>query len=210
MYISEAVRTFARKLGVDLTPTQWEKLNVYRCLVESWNRGLNLVRYGSEEELWRRHILESLILIPEIRESRLVDLGSGAGFTSIPIAICMKHLHFTGIESSQKRCVFLRRAVRELQLPYEVIHDRLEQWFHNNVVRDTLIVCRALPAWKCFLPKVLPEVKGTSRLALFGGKDLPDAEALLQNVARREKTISIPDAEHSRVMLLKIVSRETL
>ena len=89
------------------------RLEAYADLLTTWNQRLNLVGRGTIDDLWRRHILDSAqlhALIPAGAET-LVDLGSGAGFPGIVLAIMGgPEVHL--IESDQRKCVFLREAIR--------------------------------------------------------------------------------------------------
>jgi 16S rRNA (guanine527-N7)-methyltransferase len=90
-----------------------ERLEAFAALLTAWNQRLNLVGRGTVEDLWRRHILDSAQLHPLIPPGAetLVDLGSGAGFPGVVLAIMggpAVHL----VESDQRKCVFLREAIR--------------------------------------------------------------------------------------------------
>lgn len=90
-----------------------ERLEAFAGLLTAWNQRLNLVGRGTVEDLWRRHILDSAQLHPLIPPGAetLVDLGSGAGFPGVVLAIMggpAVHL----VESDQRKCVFLREAIR--------------------------------------------------------------------------------------------------
>src|ERR1700704_2534868 len=110
---SEALRQRADDFGVNLDNDDVERLSDYYELLLKWNPRLHLVAPCSPEEFAVRHILESLILLPHLsRGARVTDVGSGAGLPIIPCLIMRDDLRATLIESSQKKVVFLREALR--------------------------------------------------------------------------------------------------
>lgn len=107
-----------RKLGgiVELTSNQICRLEAHYQLLLRWNRVLNLTSIDSMEEAVERHYCESLFLASYLppHPFRLVDIGSGAGFPGIPIAIVRPECSITLVESHLRKAVFLREATRDL------------------------------------------------------------------------------------------------
>ncbi len=107
------------------------RFTVYAGLLEKWNRRINLVGRESVGDLWRRHFVDSaqlLALLPTAPEGRsliIADIGSGAGFPGLVLAILgAGKLHL--IESDQKKCAFLREAARETATEVEIHAERIE------------------------------------------------------------------------------------
>jgi len=89
------------------------------------------------------HILDSLAIIHDLRGQRLLDAGSGAGFPGIPVALARPDVHIDLLDSSHKKCAFLRQAVAELGLTNaSVVCERLESWRPNR--KFDCILTRAL------------------------------------------------------------------
>lgn len=108
-----------------------ERLSRYAALLEKWSAAINLVSRGTLPDLWRRHMLDSAQLMtylpppPEDRPRRLVDLGSGAGFPGLVLAVLdAGEIHL--VESDQKKCAFLREAVRVTGARAEIHPIRIE------------------------------------------------------------------------------------
>jgi 16S rRNA (guanine527-N7)-methyltransferase len=102
---------FAKETGVSRETLA--RLTAYADLLTAWNERVNLIGRGTVADLWRRHFLDSAQLHPLLPPGRgtLVDLGSGAGFPGLVLAIMGgPHVHL--IESDQRKAVFLREAVR--------------------------------------------------------------------------------------------------
>ncbi len=81
-----------------------------------WNKKLNLTRITDPKQAWERHYLESIRLAHQLPPGplKIADVGSGAGFPGIPIAVVRPECQVTLIESRQRKAVFLREATRDL------------------------------------------------------------------------------------------------
>lgn len=100
---------------VALSSEQIDALEHHYALLVRWNRTLNLTSIDSEERAVERHYCESLFLASHVAPGPLsiVDVGSGAGFPGIPVAIVRPDCRVTLIESHQRKAVFLREATRK-------------------------------------------------------------------------------------------------
>jgi 16S rRNA (guanine527-N7)-methyltransferase len=105
-----------RAAGVERDAASTAQLTLYLNLVGRWNRVYNLTGSRGADELIDRHLVESLALQPLLHGARVADVGSGAGFPGIPLAICEPQRNFTLIESRAKRVNFLRHVAATLQL----------------------------------------------------------------------------------------------
>ena len=103
----------------------------WHALLVKWNRKINLVSPTAMDDFWRRHALDSWQIWSHIPEtaSKLIDLGSGAGFPGLAMAIGCKardHGDVTLVESAGKKTTFLRTVIRELGLPAMATSERAE------------------------------------------------------------------------------------
>ena len=115
---SQALQDHADAFLVRLDDEDIERLSNYYELLMKWNSRLHLVAPCSPGEFATRHILESLLLLRHLpRNARIADVGSGAGLPIIPCLILRDDLRATLIESSQRKAVFLREALRGLPNP---------------------------------------------------------------------------------------------
>lgn len=128
--------------------SQQANLERYAALLRKWNAVQNLVSRETVDELWPRHIEDSLQLMKFVRPTdlRIVDLGSGGGFPAIPMAIASRETgrHFTLVEPIAKKVSFLRTVARELKLPVTVLDIRAED-IDSRETFD-LVTSRALAA----------------------------------------------------------------
>ena len=114
-----------------------EKFQLYLTLLEKWQRRINLVSKSTLADAWQRHILDSGQLAayypPQTRQ--ILDVGSGAGFPGLVLAI-MGGVTVDLVESDQRKAVFLLTVIRELGLPAKVHNQRIETMpnFYPDVI----------------------------------------------------------------------------
>jgi 16S rRNA (guanine527-N7)-methyltransferase len=134
-----------------------KRLDVFRQLLERWQARTNLVAPDTLAQFWTRHVADSLQLLPLAPHARLwIDLGSGGGFPGLVIAIALRGTssRHVLIESSQKKCAFLREVARQTGAEAEIVNGRIEsvaQQFAEKSEAEPLITARALAP----LPKLL-------------------------------------------------------
>ena len=120
---AELLRTQLR----GLSGSQIDLLEKHFILLQRWNQSLNLTSLKTAEEIIERHYAESLFLGAHLPAGglRIVDIGSGAGFPGIPVAILRPECHVKLVESQRRKSVFLREADREL-MNIAIVADRIE------------------------------------------------------------------------------------
>ena len=131
---------------VNVSRETFIKISIYQKLLEKWNKSINLVGKSTIENGWERHFLDSAQLWPESTEFECwVDIGSGAGFPGLLIAIIASELRpdakFHLVESDARKCAFLRNVSRETKVPVKVHNCRIEN-FHET--QADLLTARAL------------------------------------------------------------------
>ena len=164
----------APKLTPKLTPEQvfqqsnvsretFEGLNLYAELLRKWQKAVNLVSNDSLEDLWRRHMLDSIQLAPYIekeaknlgRKPVIVDMGCGAGFPGLVLAILgLGEVHL--IESDQKKCTFLQEVARAAKISVTIHEERIENI--RNLSAD-IVTARALAPLEALLEYAGPLLK---------------------------------------------------
>jgi 16S rRNA (guanine527-N7)-methyltransferase len=126
----DALGEGARAIGLTLEPRWVGALVEHYALLIKWNRKMNLTAVTDPVEAAHLHGLDSLLfaeLVEEGDESKTVDVGSGAGFPGIPLAVARPSLAMTLLEPIRKRASFLRVALAELRLPaVRVVEGKLE------------------------------------------------------------------------------------
>lgn len=108
-----AMDRIASLLGKNVSRETIASFATYVALLLKWNPTINLIGPSTENDIWERHIIDSLQLAQWIPEShRILDLGSGGGLPGIPLAILGYNV--TMVESDQRKCIFLQEAIRTL------------------------------------------------------------------------------------------------
>ena len=162
---------------LDVSRETMRKLETYVALVEKWQPRVNLVSPASLPDIWMRHVWDSAQLAPYISPGspRLVDVGSGAGFPGLVLAILTDaecHL----VESDQKKAVFLRTVIRECGLMAMVHNDRIE---NMPCLKASVITARALAPLDRLLPLLETQLRpGTRCLFLKGAQAKAELAAL--------------------------------
>lgn len=110
-----------------------------------WNRAHNLTKVVEPEEIVTRHLLDSLSIASLIRGKRILDVGSGAGFPGVPLALALPDTQWTLVDSRGKRARFLQEVVDLLGLErVEVVHERIEHYLPEENF-DTLVARAVAP-----------------------------------------------------------------
>ena len=157
-----------------------EALASFASLLLRWNRTVNLVARGDEPHLWRRHIDDALQLAPLLphEAERGIDLGSGAGFPGLVLALATG-ISFDLIEADQRKAAFLREATRVTGAPVRVHASRIE---FTTLVPAPVVTARALAALPQLLSLAAPRL-APGGIALFPKGAASDSEL---TAARRE------------------------
>lgn len=152
-----------KKLGIELTSQQLEKLNQFYELLISWNQKMNLTRIIEKEDVYLKHFYDSLTLSKVIdlkQDLTLCDVGSGAGFPGIVLKICFPNLKITLLDSLQKRVNYLNEIIKELDLKnIEAIHTRAEDYAKQNREKFGIVTARAVANLKILSELCIPMVK---------------------------------------------------
>jgi 16S rRNA (guanine527-N7)-methyltransferase len=196
----KALRERAPAFGVTLTAEDRAGLRVYFEIVMKWNARLHLVAPCPPAEFAARHVLESLLALPFLTEgAAVVDVGSGAGLPVVPCLIARPDLRATLFESSQKKSIFLREALREVgrHEAAAVVARRFED---AEPPAADFLTCRAIERFTEILPRLLAWSSGVPVLLLFGGEAL--GERLLAAGAAFEPA-RVPGTERSFLFVVR-------
>ncbi len=177
----------------------------------------NLLARSALDEIWTRHVADSLQLVdhapPEAAE--WVDLGSGGGFPGLVVAVALKEnrpTRFTLVESNGKKAAFLRAAIRETGANAAVAAERIEGHATKMAGRADVVSARALAPLKALCGLAAPYLRpGGVALFLKGqGLAAENAEALTIYDYRLERFPSLIDPGGSVVALREITRKEAV
>ena len=133
------------------SPAMMLKSSAYISLIVKWNKIYSLTATKTEEEIFAKHFLDSLTLIPFIQGKNILDFGSGAGFPGIPLAIFMPVCHFTLLDANKKKARFLYQAI--LNLPNVTAIAKRSENFNPEKPFDCIIT-RATSSLKNIVEQV--------------------------------------------------------
>lgn len=183
-----------------LTAAQARLLVIHFRMLSQWNRRINLTRIVEPCMTAKLHYAESLFGSRFIGDaSSLLDIGAGAGFPSIPIAVLKPGLRVTALEANQKKALFLTEVKDALQLAnFEVARARLEEFDWSSY---DLLTSRALDRSESVFPTIAASLGTGQRLMLYCGPDL--AASLSKNFEEgcRVENHRVPNTE-SRIIAI--------
>lgn len=178
------------EFGIEpLTDEQTALLVQHYSMLCKWNERINLTRIVSPGEAATLHYAESLFGAQFIGAAESVlDIGSGAGFPGIPLAVARAQTRVTALEANQKKALFLREAKDALALDnFEVANARLEEF---DWAGYAVLTSRAVERAESILPSIIEELGSGQRLMLYCGRDL--VENLERSQSCKIETHPIP------------------
>ena len=200
----------AARLGLSLQPETAQRLLTLLDELERWNRSFNLTAITQRSLMLTHHLLDSLSILPLLRGARIIDVGTGAGFPGLPLAIVAPEQQFTLLDSNGKKIRFVAHAVRTLGLNNVTpVHARVESWPASSDHFDTVVTRAFAP-----LPSLLAQVAGLcgpqTRVLAMKGRRLPEERAALPAGWRIEddRDLDVPGlGEERHVLVLRLDSR---
>ena len=165
----------------EVSPRQAEQFCRYYELLVDWNSRMNLTAITEKEDVAKKHFLDSLLAIPYLPEgASCIDVGTGAGFPGIPLAIMRPDLSMMLLDSLNKRVGFLKEVCQELGLKIECIHSRAEDGGKSPLYRERfdIALSRAVAPLNVLLELTTPFVKvGGTAIAYKGPSAAEELEA---------------------------------
>ena len=180
--------------GFNLSQEKLEKLYLYKELLIEWNEKINLTAITDDEEIIIKHILDSIYLLPHILDnSKVIDVGTGAGLPGIILAICNENIQVTLLDALQKRITFLNDVIEKSQLTNTIaIHSRAEEAGQNNEYREQydVVVSRAVASLNVLIELTAPYAK-TNGLCIYMKADKTE-----QEISQSKKAIQELNLKH--------------
>lgn len=149
--------------------------DAFGMLLQKWAKQINLVGPSTIAHFWQRHVLDCAQLLPVIsgNAGSVVDIGSGAGLPGLVLAKLLHDLNadsrVTLVESSAKRCGFLREAARTLAVPVEIVQQPIENF---DAFKVDVVTARAFAPLEKLLRLSHPWAEKGARLVFLKGEDV--------------------------------------
>ena len=207
-------------LGLQLNNDQEEKFLTYFTELVEVNKYMNLTAITKKDEVYRKHFLDSLEIVRAIDNKEkytLCDVGSGAGFPSIPLAIVDSNVNVTIIDALNKRIKFLNELTSKLGLSnVEALHRRAEDYVKEVGASFDIVTARAVARLNVLVELCLPLVKvGGKFIAMKGSSGQEELEEAKKGISiLGGKIIDIidvvlPDEEEKRQLIIIYKEKET-
>ena len=208
------------KIDINLNDDQVNSFYNYMNLLLDWNEKINLTAITDPEDIILKHFVDSLTINKYIKDANsIIDVGTGAGFPGIPLAILNDNINITLLDSLNKRINFLNDVIEKNDLKnVKTIHSRVEDFGQNKNEREKydIAVSRAVAPLNVLVEYLLPLVKkGGYCLCMKGpavSQETEDANKAISmlggEICRKEK-IFLPDSDNERNILIIKKVKET-
>lgn len=203
----------AKKINIDLSVEQLWKFYRYMELLIEWNEKINLTAITDPEEIILKHFIDSLTIYKYIKkDSKIVDVGTGAGFPGIPLSIVDSSFKITLVDSLNKRLIFLENIVKELELQnVELVHARAEEFGQNKKYRESFDVAtsRAVANLSTLSEYLIPLVKINGKCicmkASEAGEEIKEAKKainVLCGAIEKIEEFDLPNSDIGRTIII--------
>ena len=189
-----------KKINIEVTTEKLEMLKKYYELLITENEKYNLTNITKIEDVYLKHFYDSLTItkIIELKNQKICDIGTGAGFPGIVLKIFFPHIKIDLLDSTSKKCNFLNMVIKELSLnDIKVINARAEEYSKEKREIYDIVVSRAVAPLKHLLEYSIPllKINGTF-IALKSNIDIE-----MQNIDNYYKKLNLYDEKIERFNL---------
>lgn len=201
--------------AINISEEQAEQLDeLYGFMVE-YNKNVNLTSITEFEEVVMKHFIDSILpftFFPVPQNASIIDVGTGAGFPSLPLIIIRPDLKATLCDSLQKRCVYLERACAKIGIKAEIIHARGEELGRVRRESFDIATARAVSAMPVLSEYCIPFVKQGGIFAALKSvnEDISAAENSVKVLGGKVEKIldyKLPNGDDRRLVLVKKISQ---
>ena len=217
----EIFKKGANTFDIQLSNLEIKDFFSFMNLLKEWNTKINLTSIIDEKEIILKHFIDSLSILPFIKnkKSTFIDVGTGAGFPGIPINIVHRNLKVTLLDSLEKRIKFLNIIKNSLNLENLItIHGRSEDLgaLHNHRQKYDYAVSRAVASLPVLLEYCLPFVKIDGVFIAMKGSNIEEIDnskkslELLGGKIEEIKSFTLPFSDIKRNIIIIRKFRQTL
>lgn len=200
---------------------QLEKFYKYMELLIEWNEKMNLTAITEPSEIILKHFIDSLTIFKYIKEGEsIVDVGTGAGFPGIPLAIMNPSFKITLVDSLNKRLTFLQEVIKQLELEnVETVHARAEEFGQNEKYREKFDIAtsRAVANLSTLSEYLVPLVKIGGKCicmkASNANEEINQAKKaidVLGGTIEKVEEFNLPESEIGRTIVIICKKKRTL
>ena len=213
------MKNLSNNINIKITEDQIEKFYIYMNTLLEWNKKINLTAIEDEDQIILKHFIDSLTIQEYIKDSKnLIDIGTGAGFPGIPIAILNNNINITLLDSLNKRINFLNIIIQKLKLTNVIaIHGRAEDIAKLKIYRGKydIVTSRAVAPFNILLEYMLPFNKLNGKTISMKGsniEEIADSGRALNELGGeidRIEKIFLPNTDIQRNIIIVNKIKET-
>ena len=187
---TDILKARGQENGIEFSQIQLQQFEIYFKALVEWNEFMNLTAITDMDGVALKHFVDSVIMLKyaQVPENcKMVDVGTGAGFPSVPLKIMRPDIELTLLDSLNKRLKFLAELCERLNITCEIVHSRAEDGGASEIYHEKfdIAVSRAVAAMEKLSGYCLPFVKRGGQLAALKGPAL--TEELEKGKAEIEK-----------------------
>ena len=187
---TDILKARGQENGIEFSQIQLQQFEIYFKALVEWNEFMNLTAITDMDGVALKHFVDSVIMLKyvEVPENcKMVDVGTGAGFPSVPLKIMRPDIELTLLDSLNKRLKFLTELCERLNITCEIVHSRAEDGGASEIYHEKfdIAVSRAVAAMEKLSGYCLPFVKRGGQLVALKGPAL--TEELEKGKAEIEK-----------------------
>jgi len=208
------IQTQFEKCNFSLTPSQQNSFENYYNILKEWNEKINLTSIIEEDEVVLKHFLDSVLFSSFfIPNSKIIDIGCGAGFPSLPIKILRDDLSFVLVDTVNKKINFINEVIHKLKLNVDTVHARAEELANKDEYREKFdySISRAVASLNTLVEYCLPFVKVGGYMVAYKSSDIEDeinnskkAIEILGGKIEKVESLFVEDIERKFVIIKKI------
>ena len=200
MIVKEILKKATSEIGINLNDTQLDKFQKYYEILIERNKVMNLTAITEVNDVVTNHFVDTISLIKyfDLNNKKIIDVGTGAGFPGIPLAIILENTEFTLMDSLNKRINFLNDVIELCELNnVTTIHSRAEDLGRNVEYREKFDICvsRAVANLSTLLEYCIPFVKVGGSFISYKSGDVD--EEIVASKSSQDKLSCIIDKKIS-------------
>lgn len=199
-------------INIELSDRQLEQFEIYFRFLVEYNQYVNLTAITEEEDVYIKHFYDS-ILVGQVLDlttvNSICDVGSGAGFPSIPLKIVYPHLNVTIVDGLDKRITFLKQLVSKLGLAnVNLVHGRAEEYAKDHRESFDMVTARAVARANILNELCIPLVKVGGNFVSMKGKNAEEeinegnSLSILKGKIINQAEYYLPKEESKRVLIV--------
>ena len=207
------MKKFFEKFNIKISDKKIEKFEKYYQLLLEYNQKFNITAITEREEVIVKHFIDSLLNVDNVDGKTLIDIGSGGGFPAIPIRIFKDDIKLVMVDSTGKKCEFLKVVVDKLELSnVSVICDRAEDLARDEMYREKFDICsaRAVARLNTLCEYCMPFVKKGGKFIAYKGnaeeeiEEAQNAIKILGGKLEKVDNFSLLDATRQIITVKKV------